>query len=102
MGDSGDHYPGVRGIGEKTGLKLLQAYHSIEGILENLESLTAGQRAKIEEDLSMLHLSRKLAKIHCEVDVSQPLNEAIFQIDQLQMEDKFQELELKNLNNILL
>lgn len=101
MGDSSDNYPGVRGIGEKTGLNLLKRFHSIEGILNNLQSLTKAQRTKIEQDLDMLHLSRKLAKIHCEVQVTCPLDDALLSINQVKMNEVFQELELKNLNTLL-
>ncbi|MCP3027396.1 5'-3' exonuclease [Halobacillus sp. A5] len=96
MGDSSDNYPGVRGIGEKTALKLLIQHKTIEGILENLEVLTKGQRSKIEQDLEMLHLSRKLAAIHCEADVECSLEDALFFIDEARMASKFDELEFKN------
>ncbi|MBU9713795.1 5'-3' exonuclease [Bacillus tamaricis] len=101
MGDSSDNYPGVKGIGEKTAINLLKAHHSIEGILENLSTLTKSQRSKIEQDLEMLHLSRKLAKIHCEVEVQCSLEQAIFEIDRKKMIDKFKELEFKNLESII-
>lgn len=81
MGDTADNYPGVKGIGEKTALKLLMEYESIEGILENLSSLTKGQRTKIEAELEMLHLSRRLAEIKCDVPISCSLDEAYFQYD---------------------
>lgn len=68
MGDSSDNYPGVRGIGEKTALKLLQKHGSLEAILENLDSLTKAQRTKFETDLEMVHLSRQLAEINCETE----------------------------------
>jgi len=101
MGDSSDNYPGVKGIGEKTALKLLQAHESIEGILENLPTLTKGQRNKIEQDLDMLHLSRKLARIHCEVDVNCSLDDAVLGIDEQKMKAKFEELEFRKLDGIL-
>src|SRR5690606_35138897 len=81
MGDVGDNYPGVRGIGEKTALKLVKQYQDIEGILANLDKLTKGQRTKIEQDLKMLHLSRKLAAIHCEVPLEFSLENSRLQID---------------------
>src|SRR5690606_10761174 len=58
MGDTSDNYPGVKGIGEKSALKLLQEYETVEGVLANLERLPKGVRAKIEANLDMLHLSR--------------------------------------------
>ncbi|UOQ45173.1 5'-3' exonuclease [Halobacillus salinarum] len=96
MGDTSDNYPGVKGIGEKTALKLLMKHQTIEGILGNLDALTKGQRSKIEEGLEMLHLSRKLARIHCEADVNCSLEDALFYIDDERMRDKFEELEFRN------
>ncbi|WP_335869651.1 5'-3' exonuclease [Bacillus sp. 2205SS5-2] len=78
MGDSSDGYPGVKGIGEKTAIKLIQEYTDIEGILANLEKLTPGQRKKIENDLEMLKLSRTLAEIHCEVPVTFSPEESVW------------------------
>lgn len=60
MGDTSDNYPGVRGIGEKTAMKLIQEYGSVEGILDNLDKLTKSVRTKIEVDLEMLELCRGL------------------------------------------
>ncbi|HAC4845463.1 TPA_asm: 5'-3' exonuclease [Listeria monocytogenes] len=67
MGDTSDGYPGVRGIGEKTAIKLIQEFESIEGVLNNLDKLKPAQQTKIQEDLAMLELSQKLARIHTEV-----------------------------------
>jgi 5'-3' exonuclease len=51
-------------------LTLIKQYGSIEGILEALDELTPARRKRIEEGIDMLHLSRKLAEIHCDLDVS--------------------------------
>lgn len=96
MGDSSDNYAGVKGIGEKTALKLLHQYGTIEGILENISALTKAQRTKIETDLDMLHLSRDLAAIRCNVEIDFPLEEALLQVDEEKMAWKFNELEFKN------
>lgn len=101
MGDSSDNYPGVRGIGEKTAIKLLSQFETIEGILEDLDLLTKGHRSKIEQDLEMLHLSRKLAKIHCKVPVSCSLDEAELTIDRNKVLNKFRELEFKGLEKLI-
>ncbi|MFC0472774.1 5'-3' exonuclease [Halalkalibacter kiskunsagensis] len=101
MGDSSDNYPGVKGIGEKTAIRLLQTHGTIEGILDNISSLTKSQRQKIENDLDMLHLCRDLATINCQVDVCCTMEEAILNIDLSKMGKKFEELELKNLDKIL-
>lgn len=100
MGDPSDNYPGVRGIGEKTALKLLQDHGSVEGVIANLDKLTKSQRAKIEADLEMLHLSRKLAEIKCDVPVTCDIEEAIFRIDREKAIAKFKDVELKGLHRL--
>lgn len=97
MGDTSDNYPGVRGIGEKTAVKLIQEYESIEGILANLDSLTKGVRTKIEADLDMLHLSRSLAEIHCEVPMECELDLCRLSVDHDRALSKLEELEMKSL-----
>ncbi|MBG9448915.1 5'-3' exonuclease [Cytobacillus firmus] len=101
MGDTSDNYPGVKGIGEKTALKLLQQFEHIEGVLENLEQLTKGQRAKIEQDLEMLHLSRQLAEIKCDVPVECPLDLAQFTMNREKVLEKFSEIEFRGLHRFL-
>lgn len=101
MGDTSDNYPGVKGIGEKTALKLLQEYEHIEGVLANLEQLTKGQRQKIEQDLEMLHLSRQLAEIKCDVPIQYDMTEAFFQFNREKVMDKFTEVEFRGLHRFL-
>ena len=69
MGDASDGYPGVKGIGPKTALQLIQTHGSIDGVLSAIDSLKPAQRKKIEENLEMLKLSRQLAAI----DMAQPI-----------------------------
>ncbi|QDP40320.1 5'-3' exonuclease [Radiobacillus deserti] len=95
MGDSSDNYPGVKGIGEKTAIKLLKQYDSVDGILLHLDELSKGIKSKIASDLDMLHLSRKLAEIHCEVPVTCSLDAAIWKTDSELVEAKLLELEMK-------
>ncbi|WP_156337162.1 5'-3' exonuclease [Paenibacillus dakarensis] len=101
MGDTSDNYPGVRGIGEKTAVKLIQEYETIEGILENMDSLTKGVRSKIESDLNMLHLSRSLAAIHCEVPLECELDLCILEINHERVSMKLEELEMKSLSHLM-
>jgi len=101
MGDASDNIPGVPGIGEKTALKLLGEYETIDNILENLENLTIGMQTRINTDLNMLHLSRELAEIKCDIPISCELDTAVWNYDILQVEQKFAELELRNLEKYL-
>ncbi|GGH13976.1 5'-3' exonuclease [Paenibacillus segetis] len=94
MGDTSDNYPGVRGIGEKTALKLVQEYGSIEAILANLDGLTKSVRTKIEADLEMLHLCRGLAQIRCDVELVCSSDSCRFELNPVQVVSKFEELEM--------
>ncbi|WP_313955814.1 5'-3' exonuclease H3TH domain-containing protein [Bacillus pumilus] len=82
MGDASDNYPGVKGIGEKTALKFIQTYKSIDGLLENVHELTAAQQKKMQAGLEDLQLSRLLAEIKCDVPLSCPMDDAKMSINQ--------------------
>jgi len=77
MGDSSDGYPGVKGIGPKSALQLIQTYGSVEGVIDALQELKPGQQKKIQENLDMLRLSKKLATIHCEMDLPIELDQLL-------------------------
>jgi 5'-3' exonuclease len=101
MGDPSDNYPGVKGIGEKTALKLLQEFEHIEGIISNLDRLSKSNKTKILQDLDMLHLSRLLAEIKCDVPVSCSLDDAGLRIEKEKALNKLMELELRGLQRLL-
>ncbi|WP_135548683.1 5'-3' exonuclease [Paenibacillus cymbidii] len=101
MGDTSDNYPGVKGIGEKTALKLVQQYGSVEGILANLAELPKGVRGKIEAELEMLHLSRDLARIRCDVPLACAFEDCLWAYDRHEVISKFEELEFKGLKQLI-
>jgi 5'-3' exonuclease len=101
MGDPSDNYPGVRGIGEKTALKLLKKFEHVEGIIANLDQLSKSHKTKIEQDMEMLHLSRKLAEIRCDVPVSCDIEAAGLRIEKTKALDKLRELELRGIDRLL-
>ena len=76
-GDASDGYPGVKGIGPKTALKLIQTYGSVDGVLAAKEELTAGVRKKLDANEDLLMISRELATIHCEITLDDPLEELL-------------------------
>jgi len=80
-GDSADNYPGVRGIGDKTALSLLQKYKSVEVVLEKLDELTPAQRRNLQTNLDMFYLSKQLATIKCDLPIELVLDDALFQVD---------------------
>lgn len=101
MGDPSDNYPGVKGIGEKTAIKLLQQYDHVDGVIANLEQLTKAQKSKIEAELEMLYLSRKLAEIKCDVPIKYDLNQTKFQLNKEKILDEFSKVGMKGLERFL-
>ncbi|MBE6155061.1 MAG: DNA polymerase I [Firmicutes bacterium] len=69
-GDSSDNIPGVRGIGDKTALKLLQEYGSLEAIYENIENIKGKTKEKLVNDKDNAFMSKEIATIFKDV----PLN----------------------------
>ncbi len=70
IGDSSDNVPGVKGIGEKTALPLVEQFGSIENLYEHLDQVDKpGTRKKLEESRDNAFLSKKLVTIHTDVPV---------------------------------
>jgi len=63
MGDSGDNIPGVPGVGEKTALKLLEEYGSLDQVLENAGDIKGKLGERLRDNADLARLSRKLATI---------------------------------------
>lgn len=99
-GDSADNYPGVKGIGEKTALKLLQTYGSIESVLNEKNKLSKGIKTRIEENLDMLFLSKKLAKIKCDIPVTVSLNDALLNFKTEDVSQKLSTLGIRPLKEL--
>ncbi len=69
MGDSSDNIPGLEGVGEKTAMKFLKEYGSIENLLANTHQLKGKIKEKIEASAERGILSKKLATIICDAPV---------------------------------
>lgn len=63
MGDPSDNIPGVGGVGEKTALKLIQEYGSLDGVYENIDSIKGKLKEKLETDKMQAYMSQTLARI---------------------------------------
>ena len=71
MGDTSDNIPGVKGVGEKTAVTLLQNFGSLDGVYENIDDakIKKGVREKLVNDRDMAYLSKILGTIRCDVDI---------------------------------
>ena len=69
MGDASDHIPGVKGIGEKTALTLLQKYNSLEGVYEHIDEIKGATHDKLINDKENAFFSKELATIYKEVPI---------------------------------
>ena len=79
QGDTSDNIPGVPGVGEKTALKLIQEYGSIENLYKKIEEgkddLKGKQREKIVENKDLAYLSKTLGTINLEVPIEDNLED---------------------------
>ena len=69
MGDASDNIPGCPGVGEKTAVKLLQQFGSVENMLEHTDSIRGALRIKVEENAEQIRFSKFLATIKTDVPV---------------------------------
>lgn len=69
MGDSSDNIPGCPGVGEKTAIKLVQEYGSIDNLLANTDQLKGALQRKVQDNREMIEFSRFLATIKTDVEV---------------------------------
>ncbi len=98
VGDKSDNIPGVAGIGEKTASALLETYGTLENIYDHLDELSAGVRKKLEAGKDNAELSRKLAKIVTDLDISIDLEQAKpHAFNPETIEGLFRELEFRSL-----
>lgn len=99
MGDASDNIPGVPGIGEKTAINLIVAYGSIENAHVHVEEIKNNRpREALKEHYDMAKLSKVLATIETDCDISYDLADA--RLGNLYTQEaylKFKELEFKNM-----
>ena len=98
MGDSSDNIPGVKGIGEKTALKLLQEYKSLENLYDNVESITGKTKEKLINDKENAFMSKKIATIYRDVPLNIDLEDLKFDLkDDTKLKEVYNELEFYSL-----
>ena len=103
MGDAADNIPGCPGVGEKTAVKLISQYGSIENLLEHKGELKGALKTKIETNEEGIVFSKFLATIKTDVpiELDMPLLERK-KIDEQKLRSLFEELEFRTLINRIL
>ena len=79
MGDTADNIPGIKGVGEKTALKLLHQYETIEGLEEHQNELKGKMGEKIRAGMEDALMSKKVATILRDVPLDVDLNKALYE-----------------------
>ena len=97
-GDPSDNIPGVAGVGDKTALKLLQDYESVEGIYEHIDEIKGKLKEKLEADKDNAFMSKEIATIYREVPINTSYDEMKYSgPNAIELEKIYNELEFYSL-----
>ena len=97
-GDPSDNIPGIKGIGKKTAVDLLEKYEDLDTIYHNLKDIKTRQANLLREGVEQAEMSRKLAKIEQEVDVTVHLEDCLLRdFDKKKVLELFKEFSFKSL-----
>ncbi len=78
MGDQSDNIPGIPGVGEKTASKLIKQFGSIENMMQHTDEITsAGTRKKVEDNIQLAVMSKRLATINTNVPIDIDFDEFV-------------------------
>ena len=103
MGDSADNFPGCPGVGEKTAVKLIQEFGSVEQLLASTSELKGALKKKVEEHVDDIRMSHFLATIKTDVPIDIDLDSLLLkEPDTEKLEKLFDELEFKQLKTRVL
>jgi DNA polymerase-1 len=98
MGDTADNIPGVPGVGEKTALKLISQFQTVEGVYEHLDEVKGKKlKEKLTDNKEKAMLSKDLATIRCDVPVEYTLDMFTPQPREADVAELFRSLGFKNL-----
>ncbi len=100
MGDAVDNIPGLPGVGDKTAKKFIAEYGSMEGLLANVDKLKGKMKEKVEANAELGLLSKKLATIIVDCDVTFNANDyELSEPDAKKVQEIFEELEFRRLKD---
>ncbi|MFT5054769.1 MAG: DNA polymerase-1, partial [Oceanospirillaceae bacterium] len=97
-GDAVDNIPGIPGVGEKTAIKFIQAYDSMEGLYQNLDELKGKMKEKVEANHEQALMSKMLATIILDVPIELNEEDLIMEApDKDALKEIFSELEFRTI-----
>jgi len=99
-GDKSDNIPGVKGIGDKTAIQLLDAYHSLDGIYAAIDEIKGATKKKLEEGKEAAYHSQRMATIVQDVPLEINLEDCQLKgFDEAALIPMLEKLEFKNVLN---
>ena len=103
MGDSADNFPGCPGVGEKTAVKLINEFGTVEELIARTSEIKGALQKKVEEHVDDIKLSKFLATIKTDVPIELNMDELkVSQPNESELAKLFEELELKTLASKIL
>ena len=103
MGDSADNFPGCPGVGEKTAVKLINEFGTVEELISRTAEIKGALQKKVEEHIDDIKLSKFLATIKTDVPIELKMDELkMSQPNEAELAQLFEELELKSLASKIL
>lgn len=99
QGDSSDNIPGVKGVGEKTALKLIQEYGNLENLYENIDNLKGKLKENLVNEKDKAYLSRYLGEIFLRVPIERNIED--FEIKDVNYNEYLKKLEKLEFNSII-
>ncbi len=82
VGDTSDNIPGVKGVGEKTAISLLEKFGTLDAIYQNLDQVESRWRTKLETNKDAAYMSRDLARIEVNLKIKLDLEHAAVRVNQ--------------------
>ncbi len=103
MGDSADNFPGCPGVGEKTAVKLINEFGTIEDMLSRVDEIKGALKTKVETHVDDIKLSKFLATIKTDVPIELKMNELkVSEPNEAELGKLLEELEFKSLASKIL
>ena len=99
MGDASDNIKGIPSVGEKTALKLLYEYESVENVIENVDNIKGKLQIAIKEYSQQAIESKELATIKVDAIIPIEINDTLYNLNEKTLKDFYIKYEMESLAN---